>query len=424
VVAIRTEPIAIRIEPIAIQSEPVVTIRPKAVDLSAVASRAAREPAAVKAATAEPVAPVAKPAAPVAKPAPASAKPMSGPVAPVVSRKLARPQKEEAVVTPVDPIDLGDVARDAVRVPFAQFTPPRSKRPPERDDGMPIIPLKLLDARDEEDVLEELELIEEKKPVKIPPLAKTLLDNVSAWFARITAPRPPRPKPAKPPPPVSELPSLRLAPLEEDRAQRRPWPKRGILIAAALVGGVAVVASVLVWLSTLGLFSRKVAPAPPAPASTPSPQASEAPVPPELQAAAEQLPHLSPETIRRGASPLDRGPLDPPEVFRRAHLAANRGASALPDDEARELRSLRSAVVGALRPIERERVQAYDRVSMGRDLLQGEDPRVLRLYARGVRALSAPRRDRLQALLGKAIAAALTKSPPRADAPPRPEQGR
>ncbi|HVD76082.1 MAG TPA: hypothetical protein VNH43_00670, partial [Vicinamibacteria bacterium] len=113
---------------------------------------------------------------------------------------------------------------------------------------------------------------------------------------------------------------------------------------------------------------------------------------------------------------------DPPEVFRRADVAANRGASTLTEDETRELRTLKSAVVGALRPMDRERVLAYDRVTVGRDLMLGEDARVLRLYARGVRALPPPRRERLQTLLGKAIAAALVRNAPRPDvAPPTPE---
>ena len=158
----------------------------------------------------------------------------------------------------------------------------------------------------------------------------------------------------------------------------------------------------------------------PAPAATPSPPATEPTLPPELQVAAEQLPHLAPETIRLVASSIDLGrPPDPPEVFRRADVAATRGVSALTEDEARELRSLKSSAVGALRPIDRERVLAYDRVTVGRDLMLGEDARVLRLYARGVRALPAPRRERLQVLLGKAIAATLVRNAPRTDAAPR-----
>jgi hypothetical protein len=286
------------------------------------------------------------------------------------------------------------------------------------DDGMPIIPFKPLD--DEQPVdekLEELHLIEEKEPVRIhiPPVAQHLLDSASTWLTRVTAPRPALPEPLKPPPTLAELPSLRLAPLEEDRGQKRPWPKRQLLTVAAVLGGLGLVATALAWLPRPEWFTRK-APVAPAPAATPSLQATAPTLPPELQLAAEQLPHLAPETIRLVASTIDLGrPPDPPEVFRRADVAANRGASTLTEDEARELRSLKSAAVGALRPMDRERVLAYDRVSVGRDLMLGEDARVLRLYARGVRTLPAPRRERLQVLLGKAIAAALVRNAPRTD---------
>lgn len=344
-------------------------------------------------------------------------------VAPPVARPVPPPPPPERLeVVPLASIDLGDVARSAVTVPFAGFTPPRMARPPGLDDGMPIIPLKPLDEKEEEDVLEELDLIEEPPPPKRPtlaplaPIAKTLLDGASAWVSRVTAPRPPRPEPLQPPPPLSELPSLRLAPLEEERGKARAFPTRKILIAAAAATGLVVVGAGAVWLSSLGLFTRKAAPVASASVATPSPQETAAPVPPELQSAADQLPHLTPETIRLVSSVIEPGPPEPPEVFRRAQLAANRGVSSLDPEEAKELRSLRSAVVGSLRSVDRERVLAYDRVTAGRDLMVGEDARVLRLYARGVRALSPPRRERLQVLLGKAIAASLGRTTARVEA--------
>jgi hypothetical protein len=50
-------------------------------------------------------------------------------------------------------------------------------------------------------------------------------------------------------------------------------------------------------------------------------------------------------------------------------------------------------------------------MTAGRDLLVAEDERVLALFARGVRTLPEPRRERLQVLLGKAIAAAVKDQP-------------
>ena len=415
-------------------------------EVPALARSAAVEPLAAP--VAKPGAPVPKPAAPVPKPAtPAPvakpavpvqrpAAPVAEPVAPVPRPPAAIPPKPppppEPAVSPRESFDLGDVARSAVTGSFAGFTPPRPTRPPTPDDGMPIIPFKPLDDEEPaEEELQELHLIEEKEPagihipaIHIPPAAQHLIDSASTWLTRVTAPRPAPPEPLMPPPPISELPSLRFAPLppEEARGQKRPWPKRQLLTVAAVLGGLGLVAIALAWLPRLEWLSRKASVAP-APAATPSLPPTEPTLPPELQVAAEQLPHLAPETIRLVASTIDLGrPPDPPEVFRRADVAANRGASTLTEDETRELRTLKSAVVGALRPMDRERVLAYDRVTVGRDLMQGEDARVLRLYARGVRALPPPRRERLQTLLGKAIAAALVRNAPRPDAaPPTPE---
>ena len=375
------------------------------------------DPVTVARIAAAPPAPVVKPATPVAKPAPTPRPPVA--VAPPRPAPAPPPPRAAVMeVVPLAAIDLGDVARSAVTGSFAGFTPTRVARPPGRDEALPIIKLKPLDDEEEEGRLEELDLIEEEPP-KIPtlpplaPIAKTLLDAASAWVARVATPRPPRPEPVLPPPALSELPILRLAPLEDEPARKRGFPKRAILIAATAVAGLAAVATALVWLPSLGLFTRK-APAAVAPVPTPRPPETAPSLPPELQAAAEQLPHLAPETIRLVSSTIEPGPPDPPEVFRHAQLAANRGVSALAPEDALELRSLRSALLGSLRSVDRERVLAYDRVTAGRDLMVGEDARVLRLYARGVRSLSPPRRERLQVLLGKAIASSLVRSAPRA----------
>ena len=103
---------------------------------------------------------------------------------------------------------------------------------------------------------------------------------------------------------------------------------------------------------------------------------------------------------------------DPPELFRRAYLAADQGATALGEDEARELRGLMNGVLGNLRRVDRDRVRAYGRLNRQRDLLVDEDRKVAALFARGVRALPAPKRERLQELSSKAIASGLPKPSP------------
>jgi hypothetical protein len=212
-----------------------------------------------------------------------------------------------------------------------------------------------------------------------------------------------------PPPPVSRLDQALASP------ETRRRVKRGLVLAVSIAAVVASGVSLWVWSAQFRAGrprSDKAANLPPAP--LPAAQAPE--LPKEVQEAMAQLPHLSPETIQLVMA-SGHGPVtDPPEVFRRAYVAATRGTSALTDDEARELRTLMSGVLAALRRVDRDRVRAYGRLSSQRDLLVEEDRKVLSLFARGVRALSAERRQRLQDLSGKAIAAALPARAPAAGA--------
>jgi hypothetical protein len=207
---------------------------------------------------------------------------------------------------------------------------------------------------------------------------RNLLGRVRPWLRRVTPRR------------------ERIAP-----SLRRVLP----LAAVVAVAAVAAATSAL-WLPLLkGLGAS---PSPPAQAPRPvvSPTLDPS-LPREVVAAIRQMPHLAPETVQLvvATSPF-AGP-EPPEVFRRARAALRRGASALSAEEARELAHLERAVLLRLRPIERERVEAYDRVTAGRDLLSGEDARVLSLYARGAQGLAPANRERLQVLSAKAIAATL-----------------
>lgn len=209
-----------------------------------------------------------------------------------------------------------------------------------------------------------------------------------------------------PPPPVPRLDELLASP----EARRRV--KRGAVVAVSVAAVVVSGACLWVWLAQIRAgrprSADKAANLPPA--SIPAAKAPE--LPKEVQEAMGQLPHLAPETIQLVMASGNAPVTDPPDVFRRAYVAATRGTSALADDEARELRTLMSGVLGALRRVDRDRVRAYGRLSSQRDLLVEEDRKVLSLFARGVRALSAERRQRLQELSGKAIAAALPARAP------------
>jgi len=379
-------------------------------------------------------APRPEPAAPIPVPGPSIVEPIAA--APPPPPPSAPPAAEEDIPIPLSPLDLGEIARSAGPVPLAEATapPPRkrkldddaivSRRPVDLsevarsaftakpDDRMPTIPLKPLEQEEvPEALLDELELIDESTAAaKREPFAKVMLSALVAGVAG--ADRLARRLHASP--------TWRLAGEQAARqrarlfAAVRPWRKHGTLAAGTVVVLVVAASTSSMWMPALArLFSSRPV-ARDGPAGPPIPQETGPPIPKEVQAAMAQLPHLAPDTIQLVMSTADFAALQPPEVFRRAYTAANRGASALTEEETQELRSLKSAVVGALRPLERDRMRAYDRMGAGRDLLAGEDGRVLALFARGVRALPAPRRERLQALYGKAIGAALARSAPRA----------
>jgi hypothetical protein len=231
-----------------------------------------------------------------------------------------------------------------------------------------------------------------------------------------------------PPPALSELPALRLKPIDDDvpvitvdrtglLRSTATWAARALVVVAVVGAAVVAISTRARWMPKLSGLSRSAGPAtrplPPPPARRPEPP----PLPREVQLAIAQLPHLSPETVQLVMSKAERAP-DPPEVFRRAHAAANRGASVLTEEEARELEALKSGALAALSRSDRDRVRAYDRMSPVRDLLVAEDAKVMAAFARGVRSLSAPRRERLRGLLGKAIAAELAPRGPVAQAGP------
>jgi hypothetical protein len=255
---------------------------------------------------------------------------------------------------------------------------PSAGRGGRRDDGIPIIPLKPIDDR-------------------------------------------------RPPTPVGDLPALHLA-AEADDDFEEPgdlyegnsvigvlwlWTKRLVLMGA-LVAGIAVAATTWpTWLPYatrfgLEIFGRIDAYAHPERARKPvAGGESQRQMQEAVQKASAQLPHLSAETIQLVMSGNVWSVPDPAEVFSRAYAAAKRGAPSLPRPEAEELKTIETALLAGLRSSERERAREYDRVRLQRATLPTEDREMAGLVARGARALPAPSRERLQALLGKAVAAGL-----------------
>jgi len=222
----------------------------------------------------------------------------------------------------------------------------------------------------------------------------------------------------KAPAPLSDLKVLPLAELDEPEPAadvyegESPirtawlWTKRVVVITALLSGGIYAALTRETWLPKAAEFSRIVFKEIDKQAgSGDETQRRER----ALQSAAEQLPHLAPDTIRLV---LSRGVLEPPEVFRLACDAADRGLSALPPGEGLELKALKQQMLETLAPGERQRAREYDRTRARRPTLPVEDREVLELFARGARALPPASRARLQQLSGRAIAAGLAQEAP------------
>ncbi len=67
----------------------------------------------------------------------------------------------------------------------------------------------------------------------------------------------------------------------------------------------------------------------------------------------------------------------------------------------------RQRLLNGLRPVERERLREYERARERDAVFPLDNRRALLVYARGARRLPPESRERLQVLLGRAIAAAL-----------------
>src|SRR5262249_42715934 len=188
-----------------------------------------------------------------------------------------------------------------------QWSPPPRPEPVESgeivvgevvafEDAAPFA-ARPIEVRDPEEDLPELGLIEEPPAAPPPAAGQPLLQLASGWAARIR--------------PV-------------DPALAQKWA-RGAAIAAGL-GAAGIIAVALTWaLASRGARLLSRASAPPAPvAATPAPIPRPAtPEPPkEVLSAAEQLPHLSPETIQLVASTADGGISYPAEALRPAYDAA------------------------------------------------------------------------------------------------------
>ena len=190
------------------------------------------------------------------------------------------------------------------------------------------------------------------------------------------------------------------------------WLKRVILFVLLGVLGWVGYSTWRTWLPKAETFGVGVVAAidqkvrPPSPPPPPPEEAERKAREDALAVAIEHLPHLTPEAIQHLMSESVEGVLEPPEIFRRAQDAVDRGRSALAAEEAQELTALQGEVLTVLGPGERAAVKTYEDVRRARVTLQFEDRNALTIFARGARALPPPNLERLRVLSGKAIDAA------------------
>jgi len=217
--------------------------------------------------------------------------------------------------------------------------------------------------------------------------------------------------PLQPPPLVSELPVLRFANVPEEKDVELEegesvlhtagrWAKRLAVTSGLVAGGLYAALTWQAWVPKLEQLGRA--------AFTEVDRLDQAERQRQaLLEATDRLPHLAGRTIQQVLATSPTGVLDPPEVFRLASDAADRGQPALTAGEAQELKGIREELLDSLRASERERVREYDEARGRRAVFPFEARGVAELVARGAEALPAERRERLRQLLGKSIASGL-----------------
>jgi hypothetical protein len=296
------------------------------------------------------------------------------------------------------------------------------------DDGLAVIPLKPDGEARGTPTLQRLRR-----------QASAWVDAGGAWLDRLTRrdrPSPPAalnesaassgPGPAprallRALPPISELPVLRLAHTPEPEVEEdvyggeQPfsslwlWVKRLVLVTALVAGGILAAITWESWLPKAMELGQRAAALIHSYTRSRDEREQQTRA---LRDATEQLPHLAPATIALVLSTSPTSVLDPPEVFRLAYDATERGLPAMTPAEAQELEALERELRDALRPTERERLREYDRVRARRVPFAFESRGALEIVARGARALAAADRERLQSLSGQAIGAGLPRSQP------------
>jgi hypothetical protein len=259
------------------------------------------------------------------------------------------------------------------------------------------------------------------------PPASASPSGPSGWAPAVAPP--PLPPPAQPPPHFTDLPALRLAPIDDPTPVEEDvydydepgffyytwlWVKRIVVVSVLMVGAAAAAYTWETWLPKAGYFGRNVVAEVEKRTQTEPPKPSLAErdrlaLRAALDASIAQLPHVPTEAIEQVMTSSLVGLLEPTDVFRRAYDLADHGQNLMSTSEAAELDNLVETALSTLTPAERARVHEYDLVRGVRATLPYEDRDILEMFARTTRALPSAQQERLRELYGKAVLAALAE---------------
>jgi hypothetical protein len=266
------------------------------------------------------------------------------------------------------------------------------------DDGTQVGPMTLesLEGWFRQGLVRHDNLVQRPGSYNWVPLSEVLARDLKKAAPPKAPPPVPAPQPARPRPPA----------IRPEPAGEAPAPAgvgSAVKLLAPLVLVVAVAGAGFVAYRALLPDRKPTGTPPPTPDSQELLAVERAKA---IDAAVDETPQLSRDTIELVMSQSETQILEPHETFRRAQWLVFRGVGALTPAESRELGALMQSIYAALSAKERSRLGPYlNKLKTGVLTTLEEDRELAAVMKKGVLKLPPQRRARLQALFDKAIRA-------------------